>query len=411
MKSTNYLDNILVALDIGTTKICVLVAQQNGPNSLEIIGVGKAPSDGLRKGVVVDIEKTVHSIKQAIAEAELMAGCPIQSACIGVSGGHIQSMNSQGVVPIKRGQITHADISNVLASAKAIAIPEGQQLLHVLPQFFIIDSHERVYNPLGMHGIRLEAQVHMITGSISSVQNLVKCCQMANLKVTDIVLEQLASARAVCTPDELILGVGVLDIGGGTSDLALYQHGSIVYTKVLPIAGNHFTNDVAIGLRTTRADAERIKKEHGLAFINLLEHDIPVQYPSVAGDTIQEIMMLDLVSIIQPRAEEIFSIIGQTIMQQNLSACMTTGLVLTGGGAMLSGMKELASDMLAIPVRIGTPQSKTLLACLDNPMYATGYGLLLHALEKRDTAPMDIESGPLATRIMARMKSWVSDFF
>ena len=255
-------DKIIVSIDVGTTKICVLVAQILDNNHFEVIGVGKSPSHGLKKGVVVDIGKTIHSIKAAVREAELMTGISISAASVGISGGHIKSINSQGVVPVKHAEIYQSDVHNVLAAARAIPIPEGMQILHVLPQFFVIDSHTRIHNPVGMHGIRLEVQAHIIMGAIASVQNLIKCCELAGVKVTDIILEQLASAHAVLSEDERNLGVCMLDIGGGTSDFAVYQHNSIVHTMVLPIAGNHFTNDLAVGLRTTIQEAERIKKEH-----------------------------------------------------------------------------------------------------------------------------------------------------
>src|SRR5579871_6389307 len=247
-------DRLLVAIDVGTTKICVIVAQQLDNQAVEVVGIGKAPSDGLRKGVVVDVAKTIQSIKAAVKEAEIMAGIEIDAASIGISGGHIQSVNSHGVVPLRRGEIRLQDIENVIAAAKAIPVPEGQQILHVLPQYFMVDSHNKVHYPLGMHGIRLEVMAHIILGATASVQNLVKCCETAGIKVTDIVLEQLASAQAVLSPDERELGIAVLDIGGGTSDLALYQQNNIRHTKVIPVAGNHFTNDIAVGLRTTRKE-------------------------------------------------------------------------------------------------------------------------------------------------------------
>ena len=260
-----FADRVVVSIDVGTTKICVLVAHVLDKDHIEILGVGKAPSDGLRKGVVVDIQKTIASIKAAVKEAELMADVTINTAAVGISGGHIQSTNSHGMVAIKHGEVKESDVANVMNAARAFAIPEGMQMLHVLPQFFIIDSREKVQNPVGMHGIRLEVQAHVIMGAIASVQNLVKCCEMAGVKVTDIILEQLASAEAVLCDDEREIGVAMLDIGGGTSDLAVYQNGNIRHTFVLPVAGNHFTNDVAVGLRTTIKDAERVKKEYGLA--------------------------------------------------------------------------------------------------------------------------------------------------
>jgi len=402
----------IVSIDVGTTKICVLVCQTLDNGACEIIGMGKSPSDGLRKGVVVDIAKTVMSIKNAVKEAELMAGMPIESASVGISGGHIHSCNSHGVVPLKNGQITAQDVANVLAAARAIPVPEGQQILHVLPQYFIIDGHERVQDPLGMHGIRLEVQAHIILGSIASVQNLVTCVESSGVKVSDIILEQLASADAVLSPDERQLGVAVLDIGGGTSDLALYQQGSIRHTMVLPLAGTHFTNDVAVGLRTTLKDAERIKKEHGMASLNLLGHDELLEVDTVYGEQKQHINKADLVAILEARAVEILTLVHQDITKHHLEPMMSTGLVLTGGGSLLPGIKEVAEQIFKVPVRIGHPRVSYIFPeSLESPIYATGYGLLVHMMNRREHDSMDSLTGPLFKRILVRMKSWVSDFF
>jgi len=413
MKGKLFSSEPIVAIDVGTTKICVLVAQQTGPDSIELIGVGKAPSDGLSKGVVVDVNKTIRSIKKAKEEAELMAGCVIESACIGISGSHIQSINSHGIVPIKRKEVMQADIKGVLDSAQAVALPEGQQILHVLPQYYVIDGQARLRDPLGMYGVRLEAQVHIITGSISSVQNLVKCCEHAGIKVTDIVLEQLASALAVLSPDERQLGIGILDIGGGTADFALYHNNSIVYTMVLPVAGNHFTNDLALGLRITLDDAECIKQTCGFVYRDALLQDGIVQVESVQGGLHKNVALSELCSILQPRAEELFVLINRALNKHDFKSFMPAGLVLTGGGALLEGMQELATDLFSLPVRIGKPRAdkQLLLESLDNPKYATGYGLLLHMVQQRDFADIAALQGPLMQRIAARMKTWVSDFF
>jgi cell division protein FtsA len=404
-------DRLVVSIDVGTTKICVLVAHVLDKDHLEIIGVGKAPSDGLKKGVVVDIKKTVNSIKAAIKEAELMANVTINTAAIGISGGHIQSTNSQGMIAIKHGDIRESDVAAVMNAARAVAVPEGTQILHALPQYYIIDSREKVQNPIGMHGIRLEVQAHIIMGAIASVQNLVKCCQMADIKVTDIVLEQLASASAVLSEDEREIGVAMLDIGGGTSDLAIYQNGNIRHTYVLPVAGNHFTNDVAIGLRTSIKEAERVKKEYGLAHINLLENDEYIHLETVQGGVDQTILRSDLLSILAPRAHELLSLVHEEIITKKLTHMMPSGLVLTGGGALLPGMKELAEELFNMPVRIGMVRvDHDLPVMLQSPIFATGYGLLKQVLEQRAHA-MDKISGPTVNRILNRMKSWVTDFF
>lgn len=403
-------NNIIVSIDIGTTKICVLVGKYEN-NNLQILGIGKSPSYGLKKGVVVDISKTVQSIKDAVKEAEFVSGQIIESALIGISGSHIQSFNSNGAVPIKKGQVKETDIMNVIAAAKAIAIPEGQQILHVLPQFFSIDSQERIQNPIGMSGIRLEAQVHIITGSVASVQNLVNCCQLAGIKVTDIILEQLASADAVLSLDERELGVGVLDIGGGTSDFALYYNNSIRHTMVLPIAGNHFTNDLAIGLGITINDAERIKQNYGVALSKLLLEDVDIEVELAQGNIKNTMKKSLLIKVIEPRARELVMFIDDEIKKYNLKQFMTTGLVLTGGGSLLNGMKNLSEDILKVPVRIGVPRiNNLLLESLSNPIYATGYGLLLQNIKKQNQT-INNYNGPLAIKIFYRMKSWVSDFF
>lgn len=405
-------DNILVAIDVGTTKICVIVAQQVDAERVEIIGIGKAPSDGLSKGVVVDIARTIHSIKSAVKEAEIMAGLEIESASIGVSGAHIKSCNSTGIVPIAHGQIRASDIQRVMDSAKAIPIPQGQQILHVLPQYFIIDSHSKVHDPLGMHGIRLEVQAHIILGAVASVQNLVTCCERAGVKVSDVVLEQLASADAVLSDDERELGVGVLDIGGGTSDLALYQNGSIRHTMVLPIAGNHFTNDVAVGLRTTIADAERIKREYGIAHIDLMEQDDLIEVEMVQGNQKNIVYLHELVAVLQPRAQELLFLVHEEIVTRRLQQFIISGLVITGGGSLLRGMKEAAQQIFSVPVRIGCPRLEyDLPESLDSPIYATGYGLIIHTLKKRHKKSRSNTQEPMVQRVFERMKGWVSDFF
>lgn len=407
-------DNTIVSIDIGTTKICVLIAQKVGDSQLDIIGIGKAPSDGLRKGVVVDIARTIRSIKAAVKEAEVMAGIPVESAYIGISGAHIHSFNSQGAVPIKTGQVRPQDIANALDAAKAMPLREGQQILHVLPQYFTLDGDvsNRLQDPLGMHGVRLEVQVHIIAGAIASVQNLIKCCEQAGVKVADIILEQLASADAVLSDDERELGVAMLDIGGGTSDLAIYQHGSICHTMVLPVAGNHLTHDVAIGLRVGMHEAERIKKEYGIAGFDYLTEDKQISIELVQGGQAHTIKQSDVINIIEPRIQELFMLINQDIDKHNLRPYITSGLVLTGGGSLLKFAGPLAEKIFNIPVRVGAPKKPYQMPeILENPIYATGYGLLVHALKKEQKAATVGQTGPWAQRVTSRMKSWIADFF
>ncbi len=404
--------SIITAVDVGTTKISVLIAQKLSDDSVEILGIGKSPSDGLDKGVVVDIARTVQSIRQAVKEAELMAGCSATQAYIGISGSHISSFNTHGAVPIKKLQVTQADIQAVLAVAQAVPIEEGQKVLHALAQYFMVDGKDRVANPLGLHGIRLEAIVHVITGAVASIQNLVKCCELAGVAVKDIVLEQLASADGVLSFDERALGVGVLDIGGGTSDFAVYQQGSIRYTKVFPIAGNYFTKDLAVGLRATIQDAERFKREHGFVGIISSEHDQEFSVESVQGGATHNVSKQQAGYILQARALELFSMLHEEIKRSSLSPMMTAGLVLTGGGALLAGMDELANKVLKMPVRIGKPRVDCSFAsALCSPVHATGYGLLKYALRKDKYEGMDQMEGPMVQKILVKMRSWVDKFF
>ncbi len=405
-------EQLITAIDVGTTKISVLVAKKLDNQDIEIVGVGKSTSDGLSKGVVIDVSKTIYSIRTALKEAELMVGAPIEHVSVGISGAHIHSLNSHGVVPIRRGEIKEQDVVAVLAAAKAIPIPEGQQILHVLPQYYVIDGRDKVLDPVGMHGIRLEVQAHIIMGAIASVQNLVKCCEMAGVTVTDIILEQLASAQAVLSEDERKLGVGLIDIGGGTSDFAVYQNGRICYTSVLPVAGNHFTNDVAIGLCTTLCDAERAKKEYGIACVDVLKKDDFIEIEMVQGQQKQVVHISDLVRILEPRAQELLSLIHEEIILRKLQPFITTGLVLTGGGSLLVGMQQLAEKIFDMPIRIGNPKVPfSIPGSLQSPIYATGYGLLMQTLKKRREEQMDDLHGPLIKRVFSRMKTWMIDFF
>ncbi len=400
-----------VSIDVGTTKICVLVAQQLDQDRVEILGVGKAPSYGLHKGVVVDVAKTIHSIKAAVAEAEIMAGVKIEQALLGIAGAHISSRNCHGAVPIKTGEIRDYDIKAVLAAARAFPIPEGQQILHVLPQYFSIDGQEPLQDPCGMHGIRLEVNAHIIMGAITSVQNLIKCCQKAGVKVQDIILEQLASADAVLCSDEQKLGVGVLDIGGGTADLAIFQHGSIRHTKVFAIAGNHFTNDLAVGLRASQNEAERLKRTYGFSYFEPNKTDQMVEVKLVHGYQKEMVHIDEIAFILKARAQELLEFIKLEIEQHHLQLFMRAGLVLTGGGSLLLGMKDLAQSMLKMPVRIGRPRIEFGLPdSLENPIYSTSYGLIIHTLKKEKNNASK-KYGPLASRVFARMKSWVAEFF
>lgn len=404
-------ERVIVAIDVGTTKICVLVAHYMLDKSLQIIGIGRAPSHGVSRGVVVDIAQAVQSIKSAVKEAELMAGCTIDSAYVGISGAHIQSMNSSGMVPIKYGKVRREDVTAVLAAAQAVMIPEGHQILHVIPQHFSIDSQPKIKDPIGLHGVRLEAQVHIVTGSITAVQNLVSCCNLAGLQVTDLALEQIASAHAVLSDDERELGAALVDIGGGTSDFAVYQQGAIKYTKVLGIAGNHVTHDIALCLRTSLKDAERIKKEFGSSIISG-KNNLMFEAEMVHGHDKQQIALDELSAIIEPRIQELMQMIRKEIIQQQLEPHIPAGIIFTGGGSLIDGLASTAQSILQMPVRIGIPQvPHQFKQLLENPSYATGYGLLLNVIKNSENSTINALTGPLITRILWRMKSWISDFF
>lgn len=411
----------IAAIDIGTTKICVLIGEVAPDGAVSIVGIGQYPSYGLKKGVVVNIGSTVESIKRALKEAEAMAGVCVEKAVVGIAGSHIKSFNSSGVVGIKRRDVTQRDVDRVIEAAKAVPIPQDREILHVLPQHFRVDGQEYVQDSLGMYGVRLEAQVHIVTGAISSAQNIIKAVEMAGVKVLDIVLEQLASAQAVLTPSEQELGVGILDIGGGTSDFAIYKEGRIRYSKVFPVAGNHFTNDIAIGLGIPLQQAEDLKKRFGTvveqAYCDLKEPRVTIPLDYEGGQ--KEIDTYALLEILQPRAEEIFSFLQEEIVQNRLSALMPSGLVLSGGGSLLGGLPQLVHAILGMPVRIGMPRYyfahspsnlHAVPEALHSPMYATAYGLLAFALQGNKTFLHNASGAPLLSRVFHRMKTWIYDF-
>jgi|SaaInlStandDraft_4_1057021.scaffolds.fasta_scaffold04539_5 cell division protein FtsA len=418
MKKMMFNKNI-VAIDIGTTKICVLVADVDASGRVEILGIGQHPSYGLKKGVVVNISATVDSIKRAITHAEAMSGIAIESAIVGISGGHIQSLNSTGVVAIKQKDVTQGDVDRVIEAAKAVPLKDDREILHVLPQFFRVDGNEHVQDSLSMHGIRLEAQVHIITGAVSSAQNIIKACEMAGVRVTDIILEQIASAGAVLTPTEKELGAGILDIGGGTSDFAIYKEGRIRHSKVIPIAGNHFTNDLAIGLSVPLKRAEEIKRKYGFVSEELYldqEKDF-VEVPLEFEGKSKLIDTYSIYEVLQPRAQELFELLRDEVDMLRLRSFMPSGLVLTGGGSLLSGMQKLAQDCFGMPVRIGYPCNTTIEGVknsipdlLKSPIYSTGYGLLIHVMKKHDRSLLAGEYDAMVSKIFKRMKSWIYDF-
>ncbi len=354
--------NLLVGLDIGTSKVVAIVGEIKADGALEIIGIGSHPSRGLKKGVVVNIESTVQSIQRAIEEAELMAGCEIHSVYAGIAGSHVRSLNSHGIVAIKDKEVVQGDVERVIDAAKAVAIPADQKILHVLPQEYIIDSQEGIRDPIGMSGVRLEAKVHIVTGADSAAQNIVKCVQRCGLAVDDIVLEQLASSYAVLTEDEKDLGVCVVDIGGGTTDIAVFGGGAIRHTAVIPIAGDQVTNDIAVSMRTPTQYAEDIKIKYACALSQLANPDETIEVPSVGDRPPRRLARQTLAEIVEPRYEELFALVRDELRRAGLEESVATGIVLTGGSAKMEGAIELAEEVFHMPVRLGVPQYVTGLA-------------------------------------------------
>ncbi len=387
-------DNVLVGLDLGTTKVCAIVGEVKENGQVDVIGIGISPSHGLKKGVVVNIDSTVESIKKAVQEAELMAGVEIGSVYIGISGSHIKGINSRGVVAIKNKEVTQTDVARVIDAARAVNIPTDQQVLHVLPQEFIIDDQDGIKDPLGMFGVRLEAKVHIITGALTSIQNIVKSCSRAGLRVNDLVLQPLASSRAVLTTEEQNLGVVVVDIGGGTTDIALFLDGSLWHTEVLPIGGNHLTNDIAIGLRTPASEAEKIKIKYGCALSSLVKHEETLDVPSVGGRPPRQLSRQILSEIIEPRVEELFGMVQQRLKKTGFEDMFASGIVLTGGVALMEGVQEAAERFLGLPIRCGTPRNiGGLMDVVNSPIYATGVGLVLYGAENHREQPRKFRGG------------------
>ena len=371
--------SLIVGLDIGTSKVVAIVGEIQADGTLEVIGIGSHPSRGLKKGVVVNIESTVQSIQRAVEEAELMAGCEIHSVYTGIAGSHVRSLNSHGIVAIRDKEVTEADVLKVIDAAKAVAIPADQKILHVLPQEYIIDSQEGIRDPIGMSGVRLEARVHIVTGADSAAQNIIKCVERCGLQVEDIVLEQLASSYAVLTDDEKDLGVCIVDVGGGTTDIAVFSHGAIRHTAVIPIAGDQVTNDIAVSMRTPTQYAEDIKIRYACALSQLANPDETIEVPSVGDRPPRRLARQTLAEVVQPRYEELFTLIRDELRRSGFEEVIAAGLVLTGGSAKMEGAVELAEEVFHMPVRLGVPQYvKGLNDVVSNPIHATGVGLLLH---------------------------------
>jgi len=403
--------HLIVGLDVGTSKVVTLVGEMHVDGTLEVIGLGSHPSRGLKKGVVVNIESTVQSIQRAVEEAELMAGVEIRSVYAGIAGSHVRSLNSHGIVAIKDKEVTAGDVARVMDAAQAVAIPADQKILHVLPQEFIIDGQEGIREPIGMSGVRLEAKVHIVTGAESAAQNVVKCVQRCGLVVEDIVLEQLASSFAVLTDDEKELGVCLVDIGGGTTDIAVFANGAIRHTAVIPIAGDQVTNDIAVSMRTPTPYAEEIKIKYACALSQLANPDETIEVPSVGDRPPRRLARQTLAEVVEPRYEELFSLIRDELRRSGFEEAIAAGVVLTGGSSKMEGAVELAEEIFHVPVRLGIPGGVTALGeVVRNPIHATGVGLLLYGRANTGhITPKAVSVG--VKNVFERMKAWFQGYF
>lgn len=402
-------EKIIVGLDIGTTKICAVVGEMLD-DEINVIGVGSHPSTGLRKGSVVNIESTVDSIKKAVQEAELMAGCDISSVYVGIAGNHVKGFNSHGIIAIKGREITQNDVERVIDAAKAVAIPTDREILHVIPQEFIVDDMESIQNPVGMTAIRLEAKIHIVTGAVSSARNIVKCCNKAGLEVCDIVLESLASGQAVLSAEEKELGCVVADMGGGTTDIALFRDNNVKFIYELTVGGHNLTNDISIGLRTPLPEAEKIKIDHGTCMPEHVRNGATIEVPAVGGRAPKKLSKAILAEILEPRVEEIFSLLKKELFSNGLENAFPAGFVLTGGSVVMDGVTEIAESVFNVPIRIGEPDKiGGLKDIVKNPAYATGVGLVIFG--SNATCKMPITETPASGLgpILKRMKQWFKD--
>ncbi len=401
---------LIVGLDLGTTKISAVVGEMT-PDGVDIVGIGTSPSTGLRKGVVVNIEQTVQSIKKALEEAELMAGCEIRSVYAGIAGSHIKGFNSHGVIAVKGGEVGSRDIERVLDAAKAVAIPLDREVIHILPQEYIVDDQRGIADPLGMAGVRLEVKVHIVTGAVSSAQNIVRSCHRSGLDVADIALESLASSKAVLTDEEREIGVALVDIGGGTTDVAIFSNDSIKHTGVIAIGGANLTNDIAFGLRTPMVAAEKIKIKYGCALADIIQEDEIIEVPSVGGRANRRLSRQVLAEICEPRMEELFVLVDQELIRSEFKNSIGAGVVLTGGASLIAGAQDLAEQIFNMPVRIGYPRKVGgLKDVVNNPMFATAVGVLIYGAEKESAEKsFRIRDKNMFNRILNKMRKWFAD--
>jgi len=405
---------LIVGLDIGTSKVVAIVGEIGLDGSIEIIGIGSNPSKGMKKGVVVNIESTVQSIQRAVEEAELMAGCQIHSVYVGIAGSHIRSLNSHGIVAIKDKEVYRADLERVIDAAQAVAIPADQKILHILPQEYIIDNQEGIKEPLGMSGVRLEAKVHLVTCAVNAAQNIEKCIRRCGLEVEEIILEQLASSYSVLTDDERELGVCLVDIGGGTTDIAIFTDGSIRHTGVIPIAGDQVTNDIAMALRTPTQHAEEIKIKYACALTQLAGADDTIKVPSVGDRPPRDLSRQSLAEVVEPRYDELFTLVQAELRRSGFEDLVPAGIVLTGGTSKMEGVVELAEEIFHMPVRVGYPQTvRGLNDIVRNPVYATSVGLLQYGMLHRvdSGAASSGKSVNAAEGVLSRAKAWLQSNF
>ncbi len=405
-------NNMIVGLDIGTSKVATVVGDVSEDNQVEIVGVGSHPSRGLKKGVVVNIESTVQAIQRSIEEAELMAGCQIHSVYTGIAGSHIRGMNSHGIVGVKDREVSSGDVERVLDAARAVAIPADQRVFQVMPQEFVVDQQEGIREPVGMSGVRLEAKVHLVTGAVSAAQNIIKCIQRCGLEVDDIILEQLASSSAVLTDDEKELGICFVDIGGGTTDVAVFTDGAIKHTAVIPIAGDQVTNDIAIAMRTPTQHAEEIKIKYACALRQLANPDDTIEVPSAGGRDPRRLSRQTLAEVVEPRYEELLSLVLAELRRSGFSDLVAAGVVLTGGSSRMEGVVDLAEEIFHMPVRLGIPQNVTGLAdVVRNPVYSTGVGLLLFGLQNQNLSKDSPSGESRMVDVLKKVKNWFQGSF
>lgn len=405
--------SMIVGLDIGTSKVVAIVGEINSDGEIEVVGIGSHASRGLKRGVVVNIDSTVHAIKRAVEEAELMAGCQIHSVWAGIAGNHVKSLNSHGIVAIREREVTSADIERVIDAAQAVAIPADQRILHIEPQEYVIDTQEDVKEPLGMSGVRLEAKVHLVTCAVNAAQNIENCIKRCGLEVEEIVLEQLASSHAVLSEDEKELGVCMVDIGGGTTDIAIFTNGAIRHTAVIPIAGDQVTNDIAMALRTPTQNAEDLKTKYACALAQLAGADDTIKVPSVGDRAPRELSRQALAEVVEPRYDELFSLINAEIRRSGFEDLIPAGIVLTGGTSKIEGAIDLAEEIFHMPVRLGIPQSvKGLSDVVKNPIYSTGVGLLHYAQQtQQEGTNKSVSTRQQEAGLMSRVKKWFQGNF